>query len=282
MPDIIEKLGSSVIQHGKGSDRIYLMKLSPSDMPMIIEQMEQLAEANDYGKIFCKVPDSVVSAFIQAGYQEEARIPKFFNGSEDAAFMSRFGKSERRYISDEQQTAIQKVLNTAKQKRKFSTGRPGANYCIRRLKAEDTAQLARLYRDVFPSYPFPIFDPPYLRETIASHIRYFGVFDGDRLVAASSAETDLDALNAEMTDFATDQDHRKKGLSVALLKTMEADMETTGCVTLYTIARALSVGMNITFASCDYRFAGTLLNNTQISGNLESMNVWHKNPVSSP
>jgi hypothetical protein len=34
--------------------------------------------------------------------------------------------------------------------------------------------------------------------------------------------------------------------------------------------------MNITFARAGYRYAGTLVNNTQICGQLESMNVWYK------
>jgi hypothetical protein len=48
---------------------------------------------------------------------------------------------------------------------------------------------------------------------------------------------------------------------------------------LYTIARAISVGMNITFARCGYDFGGTLVNNTQIAGRIESMNVWYKNCI---
>jgi len=44
-----------------------------------------------------------------------------------------------------------------------------------------------------------------------------------------------------------------------------------------TIARAMSTGMNITFACCGYNYAGTLVNNTNISGSIESMNVWYKN-----
>jgi hypothetical protein len=34
--------------------------------------------------------------------------------------------------------------------------------------------------------------------------------------------------------------------------------------------------MNITFAKNGYEFCGTLTNNTDISGGLESMNVWFK------
>ncbi|MDD2310679.1 MAG: hypothetical protein PHH91_13970, partial [Desulfuromonadaceae bacterium] len=39
---------------------------------------------------------------------------------------------------------------------------------------------------------------------------------------------------------------------------------------------AYSFGMNITFARDGYSFGGTLTNNTNISGSLESMNVWYK------
>lgn len=43
-----------------------------------------------------------------------------------------------------------------------------------------------------------------------------------------------------------------------------------------TIARAHATGMNIVFARQGYAFAGTLPNNTQIKGDLESTNVWYK------
>jgi len=34
--------------------------------------------------------------------------------------------------------------------------------------------------------------------------------------------------------------------------------------------------MNITFSKCHYSFGGTLKKNTNISGGIESMNVWYK------
>jgi beta-lysine N6-acetyltransferase len=57
---------------------------------------------------------------------------------------------------------------------------------------------------------------------------------------------------------------------------VEEEMRQRGIRLAFTIARAYSFGMNITFARADYRFGGTLVNNTNISGALESMNVWHK------
>lgn len=275
MPDVIEKLSRSLVQHGPDSDRIYLMKLAPADAPAIVERIERLAETRDYGKLFCKVPAPWREPFVQAGYQEEARIPNFYAGRIDVAFMSRFRKPQRATMPAEQKTAVDNVLELALARRRDAENRPTAE--TRRLLEDDTPLLADLYRLVFPSYPFPIFDADYLRRTMATHIRYYGAFDGERLVAAASAETDPEGRNAEMTDFATAPEHRKKGLAVALLLAMESDMKDTGFLTLYTIARAVSAGMNITFARCGYAFSGTLVNNTQISGGIESMNVWHKN-----
>jgi hypothetical protein len=57
---------------------------------------------------------------------------------------------------------------------------------------------------------------------------------------------------------------------------MEREMKRLGMLTTYTIARALSPGMNITFAKMGYNYAGTLKNNCNISGCIESMNVWYK------
>ncbi len=278
MPDVMEKLGRSLIQHGKDSDRIYLMKLA-DDASTIIARIEQLAETHDYGKLFCKVPAPVAERFTRAGYRQEARIPGFFDGQTDVVFMSRFRKPERSKISDEQQAAIARARELAEQKRATPAPIEKTDPCLRPLDETDTAQLAALYRVVFPSYPFPIFDEAYLRQTMATHVRYFGAFRDDRLIAAASAETDPEAHNAEMTDFATEPDYRGRGLAVALLRLMERDMQATGFATLYTIARAVSVGMNVTFARCGYCFGGTLINNTQISGGIESMNVWYKNLV---
>lgn len=280
MPDVIEKTGQSLIQHGADSDRIYLMKLAPADAPTIVEHIERLAEANDYGKLFCKVPAPWCEPFVQAGYRAEARIPKFYEGRTDVAFMSRFRKPERATMSAEQKATVENVLELALARRSHVASRPQA--ATRRLLENDASALADLYRKVFPSYPFPIFDENYLRQTMATHIRYYGAFDHDRLVAAASAETDPEGRNAEMTDFATAPEHRKKGLAVALLLAMGSDMKDTGFLTLYTIARAVSAGMNITFARCGYAFSGTLVNNTQIAGGIESMNVWYKNLTTPP
>jgi putative beta-lysine N-acetyltransferase len=79
-----------------------------------------------------------------------------------------------------------------------------------------------------------------------------------------------------MTDFATLPEHRGENIALYLLDFMEKAMKKRGYKTAYTIARALSYGMNITFAKAAYKMGGTLINNTNICGKIESMNVWHK------
>jgi len=106
--------------------------------------------------------------------------------------------------------------------------------------------------------------------------RYFGIFSDKKLVAVSSAECNDSKKNTEMTDFAVLPAHRGKQLSIHLLSFMEEALVKDGFKTLYTIARLRSIPMNKTFYNNGYKYAGTLTRNTQISGKIESMNVWYK------
>ena len=141
---------------------------------------------------------------------------------------------------------------------------------------DDAEAITQVYREVFETYPFPIHDPEYILQTMEENFIYFTLWDGDRLAAVSSSEMYPAYGNVEMTDFATLPHYRGNGGAQFLLRTMEAEMRKRGIANAYTIARAYSFGMNITFARNGYSFGGTLTNNTNISGSMESMNVWYK------
>ena len=277
MYDTIEKLDQSTIQHGKSNDRIYLMKLAKDDYPAILDKIEKLANKMQYSKIFAKIPKWAVSGFVEAGFTKEAHIPQFYNGEVDALFYGKFLSPKRAQLDAQQLSIIKNNIKLAREKQgKNAAKKLADSFDLRELGASDTTQLADLYRTVFASYPFPIFEEAYLKKTMAENIVYFGVFKGKRLIAASSAEMDVKSQNVEMTDFATHPDFTGNNLSVFLLQKMEEAMQQRGMKTLYTIARSLSPGMNITFAKLDYKFSGTLVNNTNIFGTIESMNVWYK------
>lgn len=275
--DKIEKFGKSVFQHGKSNDRIYLMKLVADDCPQIIAHLDILAAEHQYSKIFAKVPQWAKEAFASSGYIPEARIPAFYNGQDDVYFMAKYPDPVRG--ENTQQELTEEIIHTAKNIVPKTIGELDSKFSFSVLCKDDIKELAAIYQTVFETYPFPIHDPAYLAETMEEHIIYFGIRENGRLVAVSSCETDLPARNVEMTDFATLPDNRSQGLASFLLAGMEREMKKRGFMTAYTIARAVSYGMNITFAKNHYTFSGTLMNNTNISGGLENMNVWYKKLV---
>lgn len=277
MFDEVIKYGNSKIQHGKHSDRVYLMKLNNVDVGSIINKLNKLAEEHKYGKIFTKIPQKYSEIFFNDEYKKEAEIPKFYNGKNDCVFMSKFPIEKRAIIGSNVKKRLNDVLAVCKEKEQLKNEPKISdefNYKI--LKHENAKQLTELYKIVFASYPFPIYDEKYIKKTMDDNIIYFGIFHEGKLVSASSAEMDFNGQNVEMTDFATLPDFRGNNFAQFLLYQMENEVVKKGIKTFFTIARGISFGMNITFAKLGYKFGGTLINNTNISGNIENMNIWYK------
>ncbi|MFZ3384574.1 MAG: putative beta-lysine N-acetyltransferase [Candidatus Methanoperedens sp.] len=275
MIDSVTTIGKSILQHGKHNDRIYLMKLSKEDFPSIINRLDKLAEVEGYSKIFAKVPEYAKNDFIKNGYLVEAAIPGFFNGQEGVYFLGKYFAGSRKV--DSKIVEINKILNVARSKKndRIDLSLPhGFKYKICDISC--VFQMAELYRKVFDTYPFPIFDPQYICKTMDENFIYSSIWKNDTIVALSSCEMDVKAQNVEMTDFATLPEHRGEGLASYLLYNMEYEMQKRNIKTAYTISRAFSYGINIIFAKMGYEYCGTLIKNTNISGNFESMNVWYK------
>jgi len=273
--DKIEKVFGSIIQHGNLSKRAYLMKLAEGDHLKVISFLDNLCQENKYTKIFVKVSKAVVDFFKLAGYKREAAIPGFFNGVCDVSFLAKYFSESR--SRDQKQQDIEEILKIVNSKPKEKIPFKNNNdISVEVAQLCDTDEMSAVYRKVFKSYPFPIQEPRYLLDTMKRHIRYYLIRREGRIVALSSAEMDIKAKTVEMTDFATLLEYRGQGFGFRLLKAMEGEMAKEGMITAYTIARAFSYGMNIIFARRNYTYAGTLINNTNIAGNIESMNVWYK------
>ena len=274
MYDRVETMGHSVVQHGKNNDRVYLMKLAASDFPGIIPKIEAMAVKEGYGKIFAKLPGWTRKELILRGYKIEATVPFFYNEVDSAVFFARFIDPAREFMERKTREEITSIIEKAgslffDEKKTHGT----SSWDIHLLDKTYAPALSDLYSSVFASYPFPVFDPDYVAQSMDTHTLYFGIFEGDRLVAAAGADMDL---NAEMTDFAVLPEYRGRRLSSVLLNCMEKEVQKRGINVCYTIARAMQPGINITFASGGYLFAGTLVNNTGIAGSIESMNVWYR------
>lgn len=281
--DIKQPWGNSLIQHGKSNDRIYLMKLDPEDAESIIVYLDDLAVKNGYGKIFAKVPARFRNLFMEKGYVREASVPGFYGGNEDALFLGKFFSEARK--TDDDRVRIEEVIIKATEKKSC----PGSDardrtplsprtekITFRKAIESDVPEICRVYGKVFSSYPFPIHENRYIFETMKSHVEYYVACEGDRIIGVSSSEKDPEHKNTEMTDFATLPEYRGRGIAMRLLDIMGTEMTKKGMITAYTIARALSPGMNITFARNGYDLAGTLIKNTCICGAIESMNIWYK------
>lgn len=272
--DRVEKVAGATVQHGPYNRRAYLMKLGQATPRKVLPALLDLCKKKRYSKIFAKVPAKHEEAFGELGFQTEARVPRFFKGREDAVFLGLYLDPKRRQPKNED--ALRQIRRLARAKTPQPAPPPAPDLVVRRCAAADIPAMAAVYAQVFDTYPFPISDPDFIAETMASHVVYFGVWRDGVLQALSSAETDRDDLNVEMTDFATLPEFRGNGYATLLLAKMEVAMRKEGIRTAYTIARAASAGMNITFAKRGYHYAGCLVNNTNICGGIESMNVWHR------
>lgn len=105
---------------------------------------------------------------------------------------------------------------------------------------------------------------------------YYGFYYDEEIVSAASAEVNSFYKNAELTDCATLQEHRKHGLMKILLEELEKELKSSGVYCVYSIARSLSFGMNAALHQLGYQYRGRLTNNCYIFDKLEDMNVWVK------
>ncbi|MEO7164723.1 MAG: GNAT family N-acetyltransferase, partial [Bdellovibrionia bacterium] len=94
--------------------------------------------------------------------------------------------------------------------------------------------------------------------------------------AVASAELHPEQRNAELTDCATHPDSRGLGLMSQILSLLEEELIQRNYISSYSMARARSFGMNNVFFRLKYEFTGRMVNNCDIFGCYEDMNVWVK------
>ena len=271
--DKIEVFNNVLIQHGKYNNRLYILKFPKQGDRQLVKTITRKAIENGYTKVIAKVPKSSLTLFLTTGYKVETTIPRFYNGNEDCCFVSKFIDLSRAVYDPRPLQKFNAVMENYRYKEENADK---SNFTIRELNENDAAEIASIYRNVFETYPFPVFEEKYILQTMKSNVIYFGAFKKGKLLCVSSSEMDVSNQNAEMTDFAARHEARGMGLSKILLSEMERKMKEKNIKTLYTIARLNSIPMNKTFMGAGYNYAGTLINNTNISGGIESMNIWYK------
>ena len=260
--------------------RVRLVDYRGPGVEEVPAKLKEIAADHDFAsKIFAKVPKGDESHFISEGFTREGEIAGYFDG-EDASVVSFFYSESRRETEPataKKEEEIYDQLQSVEPREGKPRQLPDGYKMEIAVEPAHFEDLARLYRQVFKTYPFPIFNPDYLARTAKSHITYALVYDeGGNLVAAASAEMDRGHKNAEMTDFATLPSQRGKGLAGKLLYRLEKSAYDQGVRYFYTIARSRSFGMNRVFRKAGYEFTGKLKNNCSICGQLENMSIWCK------
>ncbi len=254
--------------------RIKVLGYEPDRIESLNAEIEQQARQLGITKLIIYAKKADVPAFLRLGYRQEGRIDGFFNG-ENAQMLARFLTMERATsVAPELAEEILRICQAKAGSRVMASPPPG--FSLRPAGEEDADELARLYRMVFATYPTPMDNPGYIRQTMRKNTYYLVIETDERIVCAASAEVTPEFGSAELTDCATHPDYLGKGLLQPLFVGLEEKMRDNGVFYLYTLTRAQSHGMNVTAAKLGYHYRGRLVNNCTIYSGFEDMNIWVK------
>lgn len=255
--------------------RLKVLDYEARDYKAMIDRLDWLAQQNDFDKIFFKATKDDWQTFLQFGYMLEGILRYYFRG-DDAFVLSKF-RSVDRVTSEhliEESGLIEKLMREG-ERRDPAPLPPG--YSLFQATPDHIPELVELYRRVFKTYPSPLTHPDYILATMERNVLYRAVSDERGvIVSAASAEVDDKHSNAELTDCATEPEQRGKGLMFHILTALEDDLRQRGIMTAYSLARARSIGMNRVFYRLGHEYSGRLVNNCDIYGQFEDMNIWVK------
>ncbi len=255
------------------NQRIRILSYEAPDHQALVLAVRYLAEANGFDKIIAFATRDDWQEFLRFGYVLEAVIAHYHRG-EDAYVVSKFRSQERLSsgVLMEEILLIERIL-AAPEPPADPSPLP-ADVELRLARSSDLAELVELYAEIFETYPSPLLHASYLEAILQKDSLFAVCTVKGRIVAAASAELHPGDLAAELTDCATRPEARGRGLMSQLLRRLERELTTRGYICAYTMARARSYGMNAVFHGLGYTFMGRLVNNCDIYGAYEDMNIW--------
>lgn len=254
--------------------RLKIINYTCTNYVEMLRRLAWLAGANDFDKIFVKAHQSDFQKFLSLGYAMEGVLKYYFDGK-DAYVLSRFSSLERAQSNDllEECTIIEDIMyNSGPNKQRQIP----ENIKIVYATKEHIPQLVYIYRQLFETYPSPLTNPDYVDSAMTHNVHFMIAFDGLEPVAAASAEINKKHSNAEITDCASIPEMQSKGVMQNIINKLEELMLQEGVTSLYSLARAQSIGMNKSFFRLDYEYSGRLIKNCDIFGKFEDLNIWVK------
>jgi putative beta-lysine N-acetyltransferase len=256
------------------NQRLRVYSYEATDYEALVLKLRWLAEANGFDKILCMAHAHDWEQFLRRGYVLEAILKYYQNGS-DAMVMSKFRSQERltSHCMMQETLLIEDLMSREVRPSKRSIPE---DHEFRLAHEDDIPELTELYRAIFETYPTPLIHASYLEQVLESECIFAVCLHEGRIISAASAELRPELKAAELTDCATIPQARGRGLMSHLLKLLEEDLHRRDYICAYTMARARSFGMNMVFYQLGYEFNGRLVNNCDIHGGYEDMNIWVK------
>lgn len=254
------------------SQRIRVTYYEGNNISGLIQRVRFLAEANNFDKIIFTPTERDWQIFLTHGYVLEAII-KYYNQGKNAYVMSKFRSQERLNSAPlmDEILLVEKLMSAPP---KFETRPLEKEYNCRLAVKKDISELSKLYKEIFESYPCPLAHEEYL-DTVFQKMNIFVVITyNEKIVSAASAELNPALKAAELTDCATLKSYRGLGLMSIILEKLQQELLSRDYICGYTMARARSFGMNMVFYNLGYEFMGRLINNCDIYGAYEDMNIW--------
>jgi putative beta-lysine N-acetyltransferase len=147
---------------------------------------------------------------------------------------------------------------------------------LREAVEADIPEISALYEKVFKTYPIPLNQPQYVELLMDKDYLFMVITHEGTNISCALADINYQLSNAEITDCASLPEYRGQGLMFAVIGALEKEVQSRGIKCLYSIARALSPGMNTVFKKLGYTYTGRLVNNCNIFGKFEDMNLWVK------
>ncbi|HEY0840408.1 MAG TPA: putative beta-lysine N-acetyltransferase [Vulgatibacter sp.] len=255
--------------------RLKVLDYQVEDYRAFAEKLGFLADANRFDKIWILARPKDWERFVRRGYVLEGALRYALRGK--TAYMVCQFRSNRRLRSPELRKEIDLLEEILSRKARATPRRLPAGYRLDYAREEDLDGILALYKRVFETYPSPLTHREYLVDVLhrGSIFRVVRNAEGD-VAAVASAELSPSNLSAELTDCATHPSERGRGLMSVILRALEQDLRRMGYRCAYTLARAPSFGMNAAFHALGYEFNGRMINNCDIYGSFEDMNLWAK------
>lgn len=253
--------------------RLKIIKYRCNDYDMLCREIDRTAKKYNLTKILLTAKEDDWQKFFVRDFILESLHPALFSG-QPGYHMSKFISIDR--LKSDVYILEKNILKKIHESYPHKLKKIADAYIIDNVKDNDINQLLNLYKTVFTTYPTPINDREYLKKSLYMNHIFKVIRHQGKIVSAASLDIDRSTNSAELTDCATLPEYNGQGLMAALVCALEQEAKKIGLHTVYTMARARSIGINKVFYNNQYKYYGCLINNCDICGQFEDMNLWSK------